>query len=59
MRNDALRDQIDMKATIHETMLRVIHNKRRGMSTQSIPDLTLKDVMQFIEQGEFADFKVR
>jgi len=59
MRNDALRDRVDLKATIHQTMLGVIHSERGGMSTQLIPDLPLIDVMQFIEQGEFADLKVR
>ena len=59
MRNDAWRNRVDLKAPVHETMLRVIHNERRGMSTQLIPDLPLKGVMQFIREGEFADCKVR
>ena len=58
MRNDALRDRVDLKATIHETMLRFIHNERRRMSPQLITDTPLQDVMQFIQQGEFADLNV-
>jgi hypothetical protein len=58
MRNDALRDRVDLKATIHQKMLRVIHNERNGMSPQLITDMPVKDMMQFIQQGEFADLKV-
>jgi hypothetical protein len=31
MRNDALRDRVDLKGTIHQTMLRVFHDERNGM----------------------------
>ena len=47
-----------LKVTIHKPMLRDIHNERRGMSTQLNTDMPVKDMMQLIQQGEFADFKV-
>ena len=59
MRNEALRDRVDLKATIHQTMLGVIHSERGGMSPQLITDMRVKDVIQLIQQGEFAELKVR
>ena len=59
MRNDALRDRVDLKAIIHQTMLGVIHSERGGMSPRLITDMRVKDVIQLIQQGEFAELKVR
>jgi len=52
-----LRDRVDLKATIHQTTLRVIHNERSEMRHELITDMPLKGVMQFTREGEFADWR--
>jgi len=48
-----------LKATIHETMLRVIHIERNRMRPRLITAMPLEGMMQFIQQGEFANNKIR